>query len=161
MYIASLDADGGSSCIEIFIFKFSDSASVKCIGVFSAESGNIEFHNPAPDLLIRGKSYLYVAMSEFRVFHDVLYSIHDFCYTGLVVSSKEGRSVGGDECLTFILKHFREFRWLEAQSFDTFQGDFPSVIIFDDLWLYIFSGCIRGCICMSYKTDGRYLFTAV
>ena len=161
MDIAALNADCRSGCIEVFIFKLSNSASVECVGIFSSESGHIEFHHTASDFLVRSEADLYISVLEFRMFHDILYGIHDLSYAGLVVGSKKCRAVCSDECLTLILEHFRKFGRLETQSRHSLEGDFATVIILYDLRLHIIARCIGGSVNMGDKTYRRGCCVAI
>ena len=116
MDIAALDTDGGACRIEILIFQFAYRATVEGVGIFRSELLYIKLHDPASDLLVRSEPDPDVSMLEFGMFHDILNCIHDLRYAGRVVGSEESRAVGGDKRLTFILKHFRKFGRLEAQS---------------------------------------------
>ena len=139
VYVASLDTDCGSGCIEILIFKLADLASVEGVGILGSEFRNVELHDSAADLLVRCESDLDLSVLEFRMLHDVLYCVHDLSDTGLVVRSEEGSSVCGDKRLALVKLELRELRWLEAEARHALERDLAAVIVFDDLRLDVVS----------------------
>ena len=161
MHVASLDADGSSCGIEVFILKFADLTSVECVGILCSELCNVEFDYSAADLFVRSESDLDISMFEFRMFHHILHGSHDLCDSGLVVRSEESRSVSGDEGLSLVEAEFREFAWLEAQAGHSLERNISTVVVLDDLWLDVVSRCVRSCVCVGDESDCRYIFAAV
>ena len=157
MYVASLDRDGCSCSIEVFVFQFSDRAAVHCISILGTELCNIEFHDSASDLLVWSEAYLDFSMLEFRVLHYILHCIHDFCNSRLVICTEQSCSICSDQCLAHILKHLREIAWLEIKSWYALECDLASVIVFNNLWFDIGSGCVRCCVNVCNESDSRHI----
>ena len=74
-------------------------------------------------------------MLEVGMLHHILGRIHDFGHTCLVVGTEQGRAVGGNHRLAFILLHLRKFRNTKDDVLFFVQDDVIAVIIRDDLWL--------------------------
>ena len=133
--VASLDLYCGSGGIEVLVFEFPHSSAVHRVCIACTEFLHIEFDDTPSDLLIRCEAYLYLSVLEFRVFYYILYGIHDFCHSSLVVRAEKGCSVSGDYCLPLVVKQFREVTDLKAQSFNSLKGNIRTVVITDDLRL--------------------------
>ena len=103
VYIAALDLDCSSCCIEVLILEFSDLTAVHCVCILSAELSYVELHDAAADLLVRSESDLDLAVLELWVLHDILHCIHDLSDTRFVIRSKKSGSVSCDDGLAFII----------------------------------------------------------
>ena len=100
-------------------------------------------------------------MLELRMLYNILHCIHDLGNTGLVVCTKQGSAVCGNQGLTLVLKEFRELAWLEIKSFHTLERNLAAVIILYDLWLDVVSRSIRSCIDVGDESDSRNILAAV
>ena len=114
MQIAALNLHGSRSRIEVFIFQFSDSASVHSIGIIGPELFHVELHHSSSDFLVRCESYADFTVLKFRMFNDILHRIHYFRNPGLVVCPEQSRTVSGNESLPLVVLHFREILHLEV-----------------------------------------------
>ena len=93
--------------------------------------------------------------------HDVLHRIHDFGHARLVVSAQKGGAVCGDDGFAFMVKQFREFRRLQVQTGNAFEGDVGAVVIVDNLGFHVLARRVRSRIHMGDESYGRDFLSAV
>ena len=159
--VSSLDLYCCSSCIKILVFKFSHCAAVHGVGIACSEFLNVEFNNSSSDFLVWGESDLDFSVLEFRMLHNVLNRIHDFSYAGLVVCSKKGGSICGDDSLALVVKQFWEVADLKAETFNSLERNVATVIVRDDLRLDICSRCVWRGVHVSDEAYCRDFLVAV
>ena len=135
--VAALDMDFGTCRVEVLKLKLSNLAAVHGVGVVCAKALDVKLHNAAADFFVRGKTYPDGPVLEFRVLHNILDGVHDFCNAGLVIGPKKGCSVCCDKGLADIMEHFREFRGLQFQAGNAIEGNCAAVVVLHNLRLDI------------------------
>ena len=161
MDVASLDLYSCSGCIEVLVFKFSDCSAIHCVGIFGAEFSYVKFNDSSSDLLVRGEADLDFSVLELRMIDNILYCIHDFRHSSLIVGSEKGGAVSSDKSLALVCEHFREVAHFERESFNSFERNVASVVVCNDLRICAGSSCIRCSVDVCDEADRWNLLVAV
>ena len=89
-----------SGGIEVFILNGILCTSVHSVGIICTKSVYIKIICAPADFFIGSKTDAEGTMWEFRRQKLFCHS-HDFCHTGFVIRTEQGRDVGDDECTAF------------------------------------------------------------
>ena len=161
MDVAALDVHRGGSGVEVLEFQFPDLAAVHCVGEVGAEFLHVELDHSAADLLVRGESYLDLAVLESGVRRYVCCGGHDLGHSGLVVGAEEGGPVGGHDCFSLMVKQFRELCRIQYEAGYAGQGDGAAVVVAYDLWLDVLAACVGSRVHVGDEAQLRHFLVQV
>ena len=119
--------------------------------------------------MIGTPAYFFVgskAQSDFTVFNfgmcqQILHSRDDFGNAGLVVRSKQSKSIGADEILTGVMEKFGKLLRRQHNVFFSIKDNVLAVVFFNDLRLHLAPRHIGTGIHMGNETDHRADFIGI
>ena len=89
------------------------------------------------------------------MFHYILNRVHNLSDSSLVISSEQGRAIGGNEGLTEVRKHFRKLGRLQIEPRNALEGNVGAIVVFDDLRLDVSARSIRRCVNVGNESELR------
>ena len=89
MYITAFEIDTRFRGVEVFVFEFSEAASVHGVGAVHAESFNVKIICASSDFFVRSECKTYSAVRDRRIVYKGLGHSHDLGDAGFVVASEQ------------------------------------------------------------------------
>ena len=110
---------------------------------------------PQSDFFIGIKADTDFAMLDFRMRLQISHRPYYFGYSRLVVSAKQGVSVGHNQVFTYMVEQFGELFGRQDNPFFLTQWYILAPIISHDTWIHILARHIRTGIHVGNETDCR------
>src|SRR5690606_36791537 len=143
VHTQSVNFHYSSRSVKVLIFQLSGFATVHCISPFGTKLLNIKFMCTSTDFLIGSKSNCYSTEIDFRMCQQILCRGHNFGNSGLIICSKQGGSVGSNQCFAEILLQVFECCRRKCKSSLFSQKKITTVIIIPNLRLHAFTVKMR------------------
>ena len=89
--------------IKIFIFEFTNSASVYCISIFCTETLNVKVVHSSANFLIRCKCYIYVRVLNLRIIKKIFRHCHNLCNACFIICPKKCFTVSCNQIFSNIV----------------------------------------------------------
>ena len=98
----TFDVNLCTGCVKVFVFQLSKIATVHSVSPFAAEFLYIKVMCTASNLFIRVETNTNFTVFYLRVVAQVAHSLYYFGYSSLVVSAKQGGSIGNNNVFSFM-----------------------------------------------------------
>lgn len=161
MNVAAFECDFCHGGVEVLIFQLAHFASVHCIGPFGAEVFYVKLVGAFAYFLVGVEGYADIAVFDLGMVHEVVDGGYYLGYSGLVVGSEQGCTVGDDEVLSFIGEQFGELRGGEDDAFGRVEGDVGAVVALDYAWRHMASAHVGRRVEMGYEAYCGHLTVGV